>query len=219
MAYEFQFDFSEPVILAFPHLIEPAQVKVNGRPTGKNIFSANFVLGPDHADFARVRQTAMECALKELGTTDGVHWALESGTALADKRKAECEKAGKPADGEYQRGNLVVKATTGEGYPPALGYFQGGNLVDIPDAQKAAHKPKFFFGAEVLARLSFKGYVVNENKYLKAYLSMVIATGKGTQLAGAPTPSRVSSFSGYAGRMSAENPITGAPAQSASVPF
>ena len=82
-------------------------------------------------------------------------------------------------------------------------------MVDYEGPAIALNIKKFFFGAEVYAQVNlvaYKGVGANPDG-VTAYLNMVVATGKGTRITSAKSASEV--FSGYAGRVSDEDPTAG----------
>jgi hypothetical protein len=217
------YDLTAPVLMAFPNLFVPKPIAGKGDP----MYSANFIMGPDHPDLDPIKRHIVKLAKQKWPNVDmsQVHIPLKSGTVLADKRIADLRKkavaAGKDPDaitpdGEYQRGKVVINPTkaikTREGkplQPPALSAIVNGRIIDLDTPElRAQYEKQFFFGAEVLARINFGTYDGNGSTIqdgVTSYLDMVLATGKGERLGGGPrAASEV--FSGYVGSYSAEDP-------------
>lgn len=194
-----------PVILAHPALFEPKQFKKNGKPTGEPKYSGTFVLPADSEDLKAMKTLAAKVARAKWPTRNfaDLKFPFASGDKLADQRKA---KSGKD-DGEYQRGKVVVQSRSK--FAPRLAVIENGKIVDLDDdALKAKYKGKFFFGAEVLAEFNFVAYEGGANPDgVTAYMNLVLATGKGTRIAGGSAASEV--FKGYMGSASAEDPTGG----------
>lgn len=194
-----------PVILAHPSLFEPKQFKKNGKPNGEPKFSGNFVFAPDNADLKRMKTIAAQVARAKWPTRDlkELKFPFSNGDKLADARKA---KSGKD-DGAYQRGKVVMSSRSK--YRPRLSVVDSGRIVDLEDdALIAKFKSKFFFGAETLAEFNFVVFEGgNGPDGVTAYLNQVLATGKGTKIAGGASGSET--FKGYIGSASAEDPTGG----------
>ena len=226
--FDGRFTATSPKILMFPHLHEAVRMKLgNGMESKDASFSASFLIGPDDPDLAAIRRMILTCARDlapgEYAAAVAAHkaspqgdtaenllrllapkldFALRPGDVAADARKAK----GKD-DGEFQRGKFILKASSGEQYPPALGGIENGVGVDYDTFDKLAmSKPKFFFGAEAFFAVNFRHYRVGNNKPgVKAYLSKVFINGKGTKMASGQ--SAAETFSAYVGQVSAVNPI------------
>lgn len=211
------YTLTAPVLMAFPNLITPKQVAGKGDPK----FSANFVIAADHPDLAAIKSVVTRIAATRWPgrPVAEIQIPLKSGTVMADKRLKQLQDKARadgkdPAavvsDGEYQRGKVVVTATSGEDRPPSLSVILNGKIVDLEDpALKVQHKDKFFFGAEVLAQINFATYDGNGSTIpdgITAYLSMVLSTGKGERIGGGQKPAS-EVFKGYAGSYSAEDPL------------
>lgn len=229
-----RFTATNPKILMFPHLHEAVFMQLGaGRTSKDKSFSASFVIEPTDpdlegmrrlilsiakdafpAEFGRALEAVLRGEKRALTSADlaalmqllapSLDFPITSGDAKADARQAK----GK-SDGEFMRGKFVLKASSGEQYPPALGGIENGRAVDYDTAEKLAmSKPKFFFGAEVFFQVSFRDYRVGNNKPgIKAYLSKVFATGKGTKLTSGA--SAAETFSGYMGQLSGVDPTAG----------
>ena len=199
------YTFTQPVILAHPHLITPDTFMRNGKEAGEPKYRCSFVFDAASPDLAALKSLAAKLA--RAGAPDvplkEMVFPFDNGTALADARKA---KSGKD-DGEFQRGKVIMKAASK--FQPTLGYVEGGRLVGLEtEAAIAASKGKFFFGAEVYGcvRLSYYPPVGKTGKHgVTAYLQSILSTGKGTKLSGGP--SIAETFKGYVGAVSQEDPL------------
>lgn len=210
------YTLTAPALMAFPNLLVPKQVAGKGDPK----YSANFVLDAGHPDLAAIKKLIVKIAQQRFPGIDvsTLSIPLKSGNVLADKRIADLKKkaavAGKDpsaivSDGEYQRGKVVINASSGADRPPSLSAIVNGKIVDLDsEVLRQQYGKQFFFGAEVLAQINFATYEGNGSTIpngVTAYLSMVLATGKGERMGGGPrAASEV--FSGYVGSYSAEDP-------------
>jgi ssDNA-binding protein len=200
-----RYTLTEPVVMAFPHLITSRQFSKGGKASGEPKFSANFVFAPDSADLKAIKALTAKIAREvwpgiDLKTNFGKPWS--DGTALADQAKKD-----KKAEKEFYRGNIVLAAHTGEKYPPKLSSFENGTVVDYEgDARKAA-AGKFYAGVEVLAQFNLSVWDSPKGKGVTAYLNMVFSTGKGTRHQTGQSAAEV--FKGYVGTVSNEDPTAG----------
>lgn len=210
------FSLTAPVVMTFPNLFTARAFGPKGKERGEPKYSANFIFKPDHVDLKALKELAVKIARAkwpgvELAT---LKFPFTDGTKLADKRK---EKKGKD-DATFYRGNVIVAARSK--FPPALAGIENGRLVDYIDAARTAAAPKFFSGAEVLAQFNFVAYDgVDEGARngVTAYLNSVLATGKGTRLAG--ERSAAETFKGYVGHASTEDPTAGNTDLDDEIPF
>jgi hypothetical protein len=209
------YNLQEPAILAHPALDEPRRFGVKGKETGEPKYQGNLMLEPKSKDADALKALAIQVAKAAYPGRDiGAEFRagkfalpFQSGTKLADARKAKLEAAGKSTDGEWQRDKLIIPARSK--FQPRLGGFEKGHVVDYEGPAIALNIKKFFFGAEVYAQVNlvaYKGVGANPDG-VTAYLNMVVATGKGTRITSAKSASEV--FSGYAGRVSDEDPTAG----------
>jgi Protein of unknown function (DUF2815) len=225
------FTMTSPVILAHPQLFEPKAFKPKGNravdpSTAK--YSANFVIAPDHPDVQAMRHQILAVAQARWpgrDFTSGFAWPVGSGDKAADRRQEANRQAGKLGedgvsgrdDGAYARGKLLLVAR-GK-FAPGLAVIHNSAIVDLSTpALIATHRGQFFFGAEVLASVKFDAYdgVGANPDGVCAYLNSVLATGRGERIAG--ERSAATTFAGYAGKVTATDPLHGATRDS-SMPF
>jgi hypothetical protein len=209
------YNLLRPVIMSFPQLLEPKAFVENGKPKGDPKYSANFNFEAESEDLKALKTLAAKLARAKwpdqpffLTTQEGIKipqiiFPFASGDKFADARKAK----GKD-DGEYMRGKVVVSSRSK--YEPRLSYIDAnGHIVDLEgEMAKQAAKGKFYPGVEVLAQFNLVPYdaVGNNGKAgVKAYLNMVLSTGKGARISGGQTAAEA--FKGYIGSVSAENPM------------
>lgn len=201
------YSLTAPAVMAHPTLITPRGFGPKGKEKGEPRYGASFLFKPDSADLAEMKKLCAKVAKAKWPSKSLADLAFPfvSGDKLADKRK---EKSGKD-DGAFQRGHVILKAKTK--IEPALAYIESGRIVELTGAdQRAANSAKFFFGAEVYAVLNFVAYNATkdgEKDGVTCYLNGVMATGKGTKIAGGPSLSET--FRGYVGQHSAEDPTAG----------
>jgi hypothetical protein len=196
----------EPVVMTNPNLLVPRKFKdKRGKETGEPKFSAAFQFRPDSADLKSLKAAAGRVARAKWPGRDLKELAMpfKNGDELADNAKKDKK------DREHYRGFVVVNARTV--YEPRLSGMENGEVVDYEgDARKIAEK-KFYSCVEVLAQVNMVAYdgVGNNPDGVTAYLNMVFTTNKGKKLKGKGA-SGATVFKGYAGTLTAENPLTGA---------
>lgn len=209
------FDLTEPVILLHPNLLVAKPFMKNGKQKGDPKFSGNFMFEATSEDLRLLKLLAIQIgAEKWPGRNIVAEWRkgefglpFMDGTKRADERAAECLKQNKPADGEFQRGKMIVVARSGQDKAPALSVIQGNRVVDLTDANRGALGGQFYFGQKVLSRFYLKAYEGgNGPDGVTAYLNAVCSVGGGERLAGGPK-SGSEIFAGYAGKVTGVNPV------------
>jgi hypothetical protein len=126
---------------------------------------------------------------------------------------ARAKENGKDHDNAWLAGKVTLKAKSK--FQPALAGVVGGKVLDF-DSPTAivANKDKFYAGVEALLQVNFVAYEGdpdadgNPKKGITTYLNMVMSTGKGAKLGGS-RPKASSTFKGYVGTYSAEDPTGG----------
>lgn len=210
------FTLTRPVVMIFPNLFEPRQVKVNGKPAGDPKYGASFMFSPDNTDLAELKKAVAAVARAKWPGRElkGLAFPLYSGDKMADNRLA---KSGKD-DGAFQRGKVIIKARSK--YQPRLSAIVGGKLLDLDGPAVLAHKNLFFFGSEVLTQFNFVAYsgIGNNPDGVNAYLNMVLTTGKGTKL-GSSGQTAAEAFAGYIGHSTDYDPTGGQPPVEDDIPF
>lgn len=199
------FRFTSPVIGAFPNLFEARKFRdQRGIESKEANFSIALLMRPDHPDLPSLKEALSVAAREEWGDISNmtIDWALKSGDALADKAKRE----GK--NNEYFRGFLVLRASTGEKYPPGLGSLVNGAIRNVAPSgpERDVRKGEFFGGMDCLAEIQLKAYAVGNNTPgVKAYLQVVVSLGgeAKSELSGGGGRTAESSFSDYRGHVSA----------------
>jgi hypothetical protein len=196
------YDLTVPVRMCFPNLHEPKPFKENGKDKGEPKYGAVFLLPADHPDLGPLKQKAKAVALAAWPGADlkSITWPFKSGTDYATKRK-EAGKSG----GEHFEGKVYLPARSK--YEPRLSSVENGKLTDLEGAARAASKPKFYPGVEVLAEFNFVANEVNRNRSVTAYLNMVLTLNKGERMGGGR--SAAETFRGYAGHTTTEDPTAG----------
>ncbi len=197
------YNLTKPVILAHPNLAIARGFGPKGKEKGEPKFGASFLFAPDSEDLKALKAVAAKVAKAKWPSRElkSLSFPFQSGDKLAERRK---EKSGKD-DGDFQRGKVVLKAKSK--YEPRLAGIEGGKLVDYEGPARATSVSKFFFGAEVLAQFNFVAFEGTDNDGVTCYLNMVVATGKGTKIAGGP--SAAETFRGYVGSSTTEDPTAG----------
>lgn len=239
------YTFVSPVILAFPkRLFVPEGFTLqDGKKTDPK-YGCDFLLRhspspdgltPASPEFAAIKSLiekliqekwpgANPYARDEITRQLSVMWPWYNGDNRADEikqQRAEGKKTrgGKlPMEMEFARGHAVLHATAQR--QPALCGVENGSIVTYENERLAHVKDKlFFFGAEVFAEINFVAadpQGQGTKPYVASYLSMVLGTGRGKRIGDSRNdPTEV--FSGYVGKISAENPTVAA--ASGNVPF
>lgn len=209
-----RYALTSPVILGHPALFEARAFMRNGKAKGDPKFGGAFAFTPDHPDLDPLKKLAAKLLRAKFPTLDFklAKFPFQSGDKLAAKRK---EKTGKE-DGAWQQGKVIVPGRSK--YQPRLAVIENGRIIDLDsDELKAKYKNKFFFGAEVLCEFNLQAYDGSDGDGddeatikggVTCYLNLVLATGKGTRIAGGASAADV--FKGYAGAASATDPTGGA---------
>lgn len=210
------YNLTQPVVMSFPHVLEPKVFTENGRPKGEPKYSASFNFPADSEDLKALKALAAKLAREKfpdkpffVTTTEGVKipqifFPFSSGDKLAEARKTKGKN-----DGEYMVGKVIMVARSK--YEPRLSYVEKGKIIDCEgEMAKQAAKNKFYNGVEVLAQFNLVPYDAVGSTGLPGvavYLNMVLSTGKGARLSGGQSASEA--FKGYVGSVSAEDPTGG----------
>ncbi len=208
-----------PAIMSFPHLIKPQQFTDNGKGKGDPKYGASFVLEPESPDLEPFKKHCARIAREKWPNIDlkeVTGWPFKNGTRLADKRAEKCKAAGKTPDGEWQRGKVVITARSE--YRPRLAIIENGLIRDLDDEDAIkANQGKFYFGCLVLAQFNVVANAIKTgenaagtetfNRYVSAYLNMVVSLNRGQRIGGARSAAEV--FKGYAGQATMEDPTAG----------
>src|SRR5258708_6479587 len=214
------FTFLHPMIMIHTALLDPKPYMENGKPKGLPKFQASFVIDPaDQKDeWEAFRQHAIMVARAEWPSLDlktnlspANGWPWRSGNVMADKRQAAAKAKGKDEDPlAFLRGKAVIRAGSGQEYPPRLYGFETGvkGVVEYVDEQRKAKKSLFRPGMLVLAKVNLKAVIVTNTHYVTAYLNMICSTGKlGMEIQTQKSAAEV--FSGYQGHVTNEDPTGG----------
>lgn len=207
------YDTTHPVLMFHPNLFVARAFGPKGKETGEPKFSANLAFKADHPDLLPLKKLAAAVARAKWSSRpfSELAFPFTDGNKLADKAKTRRKEA------EYNRGLVIVPARSK--FEPRLAAIVNRQIVEYEGDARLAAKAKFFFGAEVLVQVNLVAYdgVGNNLDGVTAYLNMVLATGKGTRIAGAS--SAAETFRGYVGAMSAEDPTVGAGSTDDEIPF
>lgn len=212
-----QFDMTEAVMLGDnPNVAEAkAFPGPDGKPKGDKKFGVKLLFKATSDDLAKIKAITLRVAAEEWpGRNIGAEYQagtfnlpFKVGDKEADKRNAKCVAKGKKPDGDYQRGLIVVTARSGEDKPPSLGVNDGGLTINVTSLNRNRTIGRFFFGANVKARLYFKAYKGgNGNDGVTAYLNILVAYPGGTRMGGGPKEAS-EVFGGYAGKVTDANPL------------
>lgn len=204
------YSLTKPVVLAHPNLFVPRAFGKKGKEEGTPKYSANLVLPSDSQDLATMKKIAAEVArafwpgraFKDAADPQrNILFPFTAGDKLADKRKAE----GK-ADGEYQRGHVIIAARSK--YEPRLSIFDKGQVVEFASVEEAKpHASKwFYFGVQALVKVNFVAYkgVGRNPDGVTAYLDQVMSIGKGAKLTSGGG-NAAETFKGYVGATTNED--------------
>lgn len=217
MAVDNMFDTSAPVPMAYPNLIEPKKFKdAKGNEQGDAKFRGTFIFDPASEDFKALKDMAIAVAKDKFPNLDlstayrdgkfRMPWV--SGDKRIEKRADKLSQKDRDYDGalDYAKGKMLVTADT-KTNRPQLAYINNGRVIDLQDdAAVQLNKGKFYSGVEAFATFNLVAYDgIGEYGVpgVKAYLQVVVSTGKGKQIGGMTASQR---FSGYVGKMSDVDP-------------
>lgn len=222
------FTMTKPAPMIWCHAISPRPERtVNGEkfPAG---YEATFLFPADHPDLAEIKKLLGATAAgfdkfaekiagnKAAGRSpyDGLKFPLENGTKMADAGKA------KDRDREFLRGAAVFKAKSNVAKrdgtplsPPRLVVLQNGKYVRYSDEHERPLAKKFFYsGVLAIGTFNFVPYA-GMGGGVSAYLNEILSLNAGDPIAtGADDEAKYGSpdkFSGYVGKVSAEDPTVG----------
>lgn len=221
-----RFRSETPSILAWPALFTPRayQDKKRSEP-GRPQFQSQFLyrINPQHADIAGFN-AAMRAAAKEMWGDDKVapndkgqmveiDYPYELGDKIADKAKADNK------DREAFRGYIVIRATSPEKNPVALGAVHNGVPTDAPQAGpgRTEFEKYFYGGCLVQFEINFFPMLSFGAPHVHAYLNTVFSLNSGepvkafsagaTRSAAASFGSGAATHVGHVGQASAINPM------------
>jgi hypothetical protein len=225
---ELSFQMTKPAPLVWAHVITPRPArKINGETIAPS-FEATFLLPADHPDLAAIKAMLSKAATgfdkfadkiagnKAAGRAalDGIKFPLESGTKIADQAKA------KGKDREFLRGTAMLKGksnvTKRDGTPlspPRLVVLQGGKYVRYSDDHERELAKKFFYsGVLAIGTFNFAPYP-GMGGGISAYLNEILSLNAGEKInTGVDDEAKYgdpNAFSGYVGKVSAEDPTGG----------
>lgn len=195
--------------LLLGNLIVPKKIKLNGVEKGEPFFSGLFRMEPGAEDLKQMQALA--------GAVAKAQWPGRSFKELVfpftngDKYAEERKKKGK--DGSIYVGGVLIKASSGQEYPPGLAVLEATGPRRLEGNQIAVEgKQKFYNGCFVGVGLSFKAYMkqseggIGEHSGVKAFLSSVIWLEDGPRIGG----DIAETFRHYAGTVTQEDPTAGA---------
>lgn len=223
---KFTYTIQTPTMAAFVALVEARAFKRPGQKVAskeqKPNYGATFVFDPDSEELAAIKATIAQTFRARWPGRDlkGLLYGIKDGTKEHAKWAAKQVKNAKVDDGsrDWAKGKILFK--TSSLFQPALSVVQNGIIgPDLePDGIKVNAKA-FYSGVEALAQMTFKTYEgTDENPDgVKAYLDKFVSTNKGTRLKSGS--SNASTFSGYAGKVSAQDPTAGLADLDDDIPF
>jgi hypothetical protein len=215
--------------LLWPKVITPEAYKnvKTGQPLGEPAWSVTALLDPEGPDLKAIKaQTVRMCAEAWPGldirkaVADGIlHLPWTTGEAEIMSKTAKLEKAGKKYAGayDYMIGKVLLK-TSAKTRAPGLAIFLNEEKIELAtDQQKQLHKGKFYSGVLGAVEINLGTWTMESGlKYVKAYLQAVLSTGTGKQLG---AKSALETFSGFAGKVVAEDPTKGSSDLDDEIPF
>lgn len=234
------YTFQKAVRAPFLTVVTPQKVGKKGQEKGEPIFGLTVIMDPNGDDAKALKIAMAKIAdemwpgrrrqLKEAKDALASAVASENAAQVAaqtalvaslelkfpivsgDTQANESQKAGK--DGEFFRGQLVFKATSGSDKPPKLGILEGKTPRELAGAQHEIEgKQKFYNGCYVVPSVWLKAYKngkeggIGEHSGVKAYLSSVLWVKDGPRIGGS---SVADTFKAYAGNVTEEDPTAGA---------
>ncbi|MDE1946249.1 MAG: DUF2815 family protein [Patescibacteria group bacterium] len=190
----------------FLTVVTPTKVGIKGREKGDPIYSATVLLEADGPDSKALKAalTAIAKAAFPGRPLSELKFPIVSGDVEADK------SVEKGKDGSFFRGKLVLKATSNQDNPPALGAIGEGSVRELSGAQREIEGKRLFYnGCHVLLALYLAPYRsgkdggIGEFSGVKAYLNQVVWAGDGPRIGGS---SVTETFKHYAGTVTAADP-------------
>ena len=210
-----QYVLKHPVQMVWPKLVTPEGFEKKPPLS----YSVDWLLDPDGEDLIALKELFKAVARAESQEPfASMNSPFKDGNREADKQRDKASNKGHTDKAAYYRGKVILKAGTGEQYPPALGVFKNNDpkqgVIDLGTSgtlysQYTGNKNGggwFYSGAIAggVVRLKFyKKKNDTQRDGVKAYLGGVVSTGKGERLAGG-----VNLTSVY-GSVTHEDPTTG----------
>lgn len=206
----------EPARGVFFNLFEAKAVQVRGKDSGTPKFSANFLFDPAGKNAPALKRAFVETARAQWPGRDlaelGKPWQIGDEVIAKEAAKAKRENR-EPKSRDFYAGQIVMISRST--FAPSLGVLKGKQLVEFAgdDDRRVTLKPNFYMGADVLGTFTLQAYGgVGENPDgVTAYLDGVVALGTGERIGGAGGAGRdlASTFSGYIGINTTEDPMAG----------
>jgi hypothetical protein len=191
-----------------PGVMVPDPYKEDEKPK----FKAEFVLNMSHPVFARIVHHICERAAGEWPdlalpvlaqvppgspvhaqlaalVRAGIRFPVESGRAYNDRRLADGYAA---RDWANEPGVAVFKTSSGEAYPPSIGFFGGAGTKAIAyrtPLEQQEHCREFFAGMEASFQVFFSAAKSPQGRFVTARLKMLYANGLGQPFGGQADPS------------------------------
>jgi hypothetical protein len=217
-----QFTFNVPVPMVYPHLLEPkAYDAQDGRgPQGEPKYQGTFVFPADSEELKAAK--AVAGAVAKAAFPGKPLADIVFPFKLGDRENAKRTKREKAAHA-WQAGKVLLPTTSKD--QPRLSCLANGRIADLDNAAAiAANSKQFYSGVQVLSQVNFTAWGdpnwekgdpekgIERDPEVKrprvvAYVNQVLSTGKGERIGGAV--SAAETFSGYAGKHSAEDPTQG----------
>lgn len=204
------YTFQKAVRAPFLTVVTPQKVGKKGQEKGEPVFGLTVIMDPNGED-ARALKAAMAKVARETWPGRDLK-ELKFPIVNGDTQANESQKTGK--DGEFFRGQLVFKATSGSDKPPKLGVLDGKTARELAGAQHEVEgKQKFYNGCYVVPSVWLKAYKkgseggIGEHSGVKAYLSSVLWVKDGPRIG---SSSVADTFKAYAGNVTEEDPTAGA---------
>lgn len=166
--------------IAFPTVFEAKAYAARPGQEGKGEKSFSYTaMWPTDADLTEVKRTAMAAAkaawpgLEEIGKN--VRFPFKSGDREADRLVA----AGKAEDAvKPYRGKVILKAKTGEKYPPEVLVKRGATVENMQNPRD------MYSGCKCMSMVMFRASEVKGEKFVSAYFNDVIKVGDGERIFG-----------------------------------
>jgi Protein of unknown function (DUF2815) len=218
-----QYVFQQPVRAAFLTVITPQKVGQKGKERGDPVYSATLLPATDSPDFTALAALFKRLASEEWPGRD--MFTLKFPMTKGDKQAADAKAKGK--DGEFFKGNWVLKATSDTRRVPGLAVRDVKNGVatirPLLDTQREIEgKQKFYNGCFVVPSLWVKTYKsqdeggIGQYSGVKCYLSSLCWFKDGPRIGGSNT---TEVFKAYAGAVTGESATAGADELDDEIPF
>lgn len=208
-----RFQSTTALVLSQPEFAEPKAYtdRRTKKSSGDPKFSVRLVIDPNTDDFTVIKKLCVDAARAKWPgrALSELKFPFTKGDDVIAKAKTSAARDNKTYDGnlDWLSGKITIWCRST--FRPKMAAIVNGKVADVAEDDKQSIQKHFFSGAEAHVVLKVNAYdeVGTNPAGVNIYLNEVFATGKGKKIGG--NRSAASTFSGYAGKMSAEDPTSG----------